>query len=119
MHSDFATKGKCLAKVIDILHELNASLDLEQGGEIARNLRQIYTYMLRTLITADLKRDWQAFDHVAKLLEELAEAWHAIAKEALKEEDRRPTPPPYGINRAAAQSPTVGRFRPCGTVMSG
>jgi len=100
--SDFATKGERLTKVIDILHELNASLDLEQGGEIARNLRQLYTYMLRTLITADLKCDLQAFDHVVKLLEELAEAWHTIAKESLKEEDRCPTAPPYGLKRAAA-----------------
>lgn len=103
---DFATKGRCLTKVIDIIHELNASLDMERGGEIAQNLRRIYTYILRALIDADLKRDWKAFDHLVTLLEELAAAWHTIAVETIKEEERHPSPSPYGERQFVAATRT-------------
>jgi len=107
--NDFATKGQRLTKVLDIIHELNVSLDLEQGGEIARNLRRLYAYMLRTLTDADLKRDWKAFDHIVKLLEELADAWHTISAEAIKEEERHPSPPPhpYGVRQAPTASARI------------
>ncbi|MCX7982226.1 MAG: flagellar export chaperone FliS [Syntrophales bacterium] len=85
---DYATKGQCVTKVIDIIHELNSSLDMEKGGDISRNLRSLYLYMLKTLTEADLKRDLEKFDHIAQLLEELAGAWRIIASQSIKEENK-------------------------------
>jgi flagellar protein FliS len=76
---EYEAKAKALQKAFDILYELNASLDLKKGGDIARNLRSLYLYMIQTLTDADLKKDIRAFDDVIKMLEELESAWVAIA----------------------------------------
>jgi len=76
---DYETKGNALVKTLDIIHELNASLDMEQGGEISKNLRALYLYMTQALINADLKNDLKVFDTVLGMLEELESAWHEIA----------------------------------------
>ena len=42
---NYQGKGKYINKAQDIIHELNAVLDMEAGGEIATNLRKLYIYM--------------------------------------------------------------------------
>lgn len=77
---DYEGKAKALKKTLDIINEINISLDLEKGGEIARNLRSLYLYMTQTLTDADLKRDIGMFDEVIRMLEELESAWKEIAR---------------------------------------
>lgn len=76
---DYEAKGKALLKAMDILHELNASLDLKKGGEVAMNLRNLYGYIDRLLTEADLKRDLVLLDRTICMLEELGSAWRSIA----------------------------------------
>ncbi len=82
LEKDYSSKGKALQKTFDILYELNASLDLKQGGVVASNLRAIYMYLIHSLTDADLKRDIAVFDQSIGMLEELAKAWRAIATSA-------------------------------------
>jgi flagellar protein FliS len=76
---EYEAKAKALQKALDILHELNASLDEKKGGELARNLRSLYNYMIQALIDADLKKNIRVFDDVIKMMEELESGWKAIA----------------------------------------
>jgi flagellar secretion chaperone FliS len=76
---DYEGKAKALQKSFDIISEINSSLDLERGGDIARNLRSLYLYMIKTLTEADLKRDLGMFDEVIRILTELEAAWREIA----------------------------------------
>jgi flagellar protein FliS len=89
---DYEAKGRALNRTIDIIQELNSSLDLKKGGKVAENLRNIYTYMTQTLIEADLKRDIDMFDQVISMLEELESAWKAIAMPAVHVEERKTAP---------------------------
>ena len=74
-----AAKGQSISKAIAIIGEgLNASLDKEIGGELARNLSALYDYMVSRLITANLKNDKAALDEVTRLLSELKKAWDTI-----------------------------------------
>src|SRR3954462_2392990 len=41
----------------EIIHELNVSLDMEQGGEFSANMRRLYDYMYRRLMESNLKKD--------------------------------------------------------------
>jgi flagellar protein FliS len=82
---DYKTKGKALKKVIDIIYELNASLDMQKGGQIAVNLNSLYNYMIRILTEADMKRDIKMFDRVAAMLEELEAGWRSIAVPSVDE----------------------------------
>lgn len=75
---DFESKGKALQKALDIIHELNASLDMEKGGEIAKNLRSLYLFLIKSLTEADLKADIKTFEKSIGMLEELAGVWRTI-----------------------------------------
>ena len=71
-------KGQYINRATDIITELNAILDMEQGGEIAANLRKLYTFMNGRLTQANIKQDPNMVRDVIKLLEELNEGWRVI-----------------------------------------
>lgn len=74
-----AAKGKAITKAINIVSQgLRASLDLEQGGDIAVQLDQLYDYVVRVLLHANLNNDDTALTTAATLLENVAAAWLAI-----------------------------------------
>ncbi len=76
---DIPARGAAITKAIRIIDEgLKASLD-ERGGEIARNLRDLYVYMTRRLLEANLHADDAALVEVAGLLETLRSGWKGIA----------------------------------------
>jgi len=75
---DYAAKGHNIQRAADIIYELNTVLNMEQGGQIAHNLRALYNFMLRQLNEANLHKDAQKIQEVIKLLKELNESWRAI-----------------------------------------
>ncbi len=70
-----------------IVTELLASLNLEAGGDIAKNLQRIYIYIFNELIDANLSKDKRRLVQVVGLLESLREGWQNI-----KPENRASTP---------------------------
>jgi flagellar secretion chaperone FliS len=101
---DYEAKGKALVKTLDIIHELNVSLDMEKGGDIAKNLRALYLYMTQALIEADLKRDLNVFDAVIHMLEELESAWQELAFGHPETVSASPAAIPYDANKMAIGS---------------
>ena len=75
---DYAAKGTHISKAQDILFELNTVLDMEQGGQIAQNLRSLYNFMHTHLAKANLRKDPQMIREVIAILEELNQGWRAI-----------------------------------------
>jgi flagellar protein FliS len=75
---NWAAKGQYLNRAQDIINELNAVLDMEAGGEVARNLRRLYLFMNRRLSEANAKRDARMVRDVITLMEELNQSWKAI-----------------------------------------
>jgi flagellar secretion chaperone FliS len=61
-----------------IISELNLTLDMERGGDVAVRLRSIYMFSRRHLIEAQLKSDPQRVDQVVALLSELRESWAGL-----------------------------------------
>jgi flagellar protein FliS len=57
---------------------LKGSLNDEQGGEIAANLRNVYSYCVRCLTIANLKNDLSKLDEVVELMTPIAQAWEQI-----------------------------------------
>lgn len=79
-HKEIAQKGKAISKAIDIIaNGLQASLDLENGGEIGEQLEALYEYMGKRLLHANLRNDLAALKEVSSLLQELKSAWENIA----------------------------------------
>ena len=49
--------GKCIQKTQEIISELMVSLDMERGGEIAKNLMSLYVFFNAELMNANIKKD--------------------------------------------------------------
>jgi flagellar protein FliS len=77
--NNIAEKGKYVAKAMDIINELDAVLDIEAGGEVAANLRNLYGFMRRHLQVGHLSNDVQTIREVRSLLNDLNEGWKAVA----------------------------------------
>jgi flagellar protein FliS len=76
---DYEGKSKALSKAQDFISELLCSLNLEQGGVIAQNLKALYHYMLLRLLRGDLARDLNAYEEVIRMLRELKSAWESLS----------------------------------------
>jgi flagellar protein FliS len=101
---DIAGRSGKISKAHDILTELAASLDLEQGGELSLRLSQLYDYMQRRLIEANLQQADAPLSEVLALLCTLAEAWEGIAAS----QDARPQEPDRWSQPLAAEPATYG-----------
>ena len=71
-------KGRLISKAAAIIDELNVSLDMEAGGEVAQNLRKLYNFAVAHLDQANLKKDPQRIRDVIGILEELLQGWKSI-----------------------------------------
>jgi len=59
----------------DIIFELNVTLNMQDGGELAMTLRRLYDYMDRRLMEANVKKDESAIREVRGRIEVLRDAW--------------------------------------------
>ncbi len=75
---DRARKAKLLHSCVTLIAELRGSLDLIRGGELAQNLSDLYDYIARRLLTANVRDDVAALTESLSLLGEIRSAWVAI-----------------------------------------
>ncbi len=71
-------KGEALNRVVEIIGELQAVLNREEGGVVAQNLDAMYEFMIRSVTLANLNNDPQPLDGVLKVLEELRKGWQEL-----------------------------------------
>jgi flagellar secretion chaperone FliS len=72
---------------LDIIDELNASLNMTEGGEIADNLKRLYQFMTHHLIKARTDNNPGLISDVIKMLDQLNTAW----KEAVQSQEGKET----------------------------
>ncbi|WP_300674441.1 flagellar export chaperone FliS [Desulfoluna sp.] len=85
-----ALKGEYISKVLAILTELTAALDMERGGEIAENLSSLYDYMARRLTEANIKNDTESLREVERLMLSLKEGFSEASRIRRQSTARRP-----------------------------
>ena len=93
---DIAGASNFVNRAQDIIDELNASLNMEQGGDIAANLRRLYLFMADQLVKVKVKGDPAPLQDVIQMLTTLNEAWReAVTKPEAQEilESRQAMPP--------------------------
>ncbi len=73
-----------IIKAQDIITELLLSLNMDEGGEISRNLFSLYMYFKKQLLEANIKKDPVIITHTIKLLKEMREAWDQISANETK-----------------------------------
>ncbi len=75
---DVAGKGVLISKAINIISELQESLNKERGGDISKNLFQLYFFCNARLLKANLKMDQQMVEEVIGILTGLRQAFAQI-----------------------------------------
>lgn len=72
---DFATASNATGRAQAIVNELNITLDMDAGGDIARNLREIYLFVNRHMATALVEHSSKPIADSMRLIGELRDAW--------------------------------------------
>ena len=76
---DIPARRDALSRALAILSELQSTLNVEQGGDIALALDDLYGYSTRRLMQAAIDNDVAPIDEVRRLLEGLRDSWRSIA----------------------------------------
>ncbi len=71
-------KSKALTRASRIVVGLQAALDLDKGGELASNLNELYSYIVRRLLHVNVHNDLEALKEVHSLITEVREAWQQV-----------------------------------------
>lgn len=67
-----------LIRARDILEELASTLNLDEGGEIAKNLWNLYIFFMQKVTEANLTKDPKIIDEISPSIHELREAWASL-----------------------------------------
>ena len=68
---DFSLKSARINKALDIIEGLRVVLDHDKGGDISKNLNDLYEYMKYRLSMANLRNDPAILDELVGLLSDL------------------------------------------------
>jgi flagellar protein FliS len=79
---DMASKAMALSKAFAILAELQNTLNVKDGGDVARQLDALYSHMYDRLVDANVQRSSAPIRDVMKLLQPLRDAWSQVATPA-------------------------------------
>lgn len=102
--NNMADKGILISKVLAIVSELQGSLNLEKGGEIAENMDRIYTYARDRLVEANQKNDAAMLEEVLGHFRVLKSAWEQ-AQSKLNKEEAEISPLQVVAGQPAMQTP--------------
>ena len=76
--ANFVSQSRNIKKAQGIIDELSSVLDMDAGGDVAKNLRAIYNFMIQHLDRADADCDLSLMQEVISQLEELNDSWKVI-----------------------------------------
>jgi flagellar protein FliS len=71
-------KGKAMGNAIRLINQLNATLDMERGKDVAANLHSLYIYMLARLTHANATNDPHIVAEVTALVRKVKSGWDQI-----------------------------------------
>jgi flagellar secretion chaperone FliS len=77
---DYELQNYKLQKAQKIVMELMGSLNFELGGEVSKNLLNLYTFVLDELVEGNMRDDSNRIDNAMRVMSELRESWVEIEK---------------------------------------
>jgi len=73
-----AARAQSLSKAVAVIGELRSALDMERGGEVARNLDALYEFVSFRLLAASVEPGPEPLDEALRPLEIVASAWQEL-----------------------------------------
>ncbi|MNJ32854.1 Flagellar protein FliS [compost metagenome] len=80
--NDIPQRGILIGKAIGIVGGLREGLDLDNQAEALADLDNLYAYMSRRLVEANVQNDPEILNEVARLLITVKEGWDAIGDQS-------------------------------------
>lgn len=77
---DIQARHNANRKAMEIVAYMQEVLDVEKGGDVAKRLSVIYSFLLRRLMAVDFKNDARICDEVINHLRILRASWAQIAQ---------------------------------------
>lgn len=90
---DIQARWKANSRAMEIINHLLTTLDMDKGGDIAKNLDQIYRFMLARLPEVDMNNNPAPARDVIGLLEPLRRSWQAVANQGNPKQATAPSRP--------------------------
>ena len=75
---DIEGRGKAVSKATEGFLELLTSLDHNQGGEVSRNLAELYGYMASRVLDGHVNQVSEPFQEVERLMSTLLAGWENL-----------------------------------------
>lgn len=106
---EIANRAAAIGRALAIVNELQHSLNLAEGGEIASNLDSLYFFVTDRLLEANVRGTLQPLDDAAGVLTTLGEAWSEISQRPVgmaagADRPSVPTDDPNGAGASGADS---------------
>ncbi len=79
---DIPARRDASSRAITIISELQSTLNMQQGGELAERLDALYAYVNGRIIAAAAENSVGPIDDATRVLNKLREGWVAIATPA-------------------------------------
>lgn len=84
-----ADRGINIGRAYDIVLELNNTLDHKVGGDISKNLEQLYMFITEQLTQANITGDPKYLKSSLKILETLYEGWTRAVEQLKKDQTEK------------------------------
>lgn len=84
-----ADRGTSILRAYDIIMELHTTLDHKIGGDIAKQLEDLYLFMLDQYTKANIKSDVAPLKTNLKILENLYDGWKQAVEKIKKDNEQK------------------------------
>ena len=77
---DIRARQQHLTRAMAIVSELQSTLDMDTGGDLAEHLDNLYGFVRDRLMDASARQDLRSLDDARRVLSTLREGWLAISR---------------------------------------
>ena len=84
-----AARGENILRAYDIILELHATLDHKVGGDLSKQLEQLYLFMMDQYTQANIKGQAAPLEANLKVLENLYDGWKQAIEKIKKDNDQK------------------------------
>ena len=81
---NFHDKARFLDRALRVVGELSASLNMDVGGAVAKDLQRVYEYIQFELTQANLKNEPGRLEAPIRCMSVIREAWQDLAAQGAK-----------------------------------
>lgn len=81
---NFHDKARFLDRALRVIGELSASLNMDEGGVVAKDLQRLYEYIQFEITQANLKNEPGRLEGPIRCMTVIREAWQELAVQGAK-----------------------------------